>query len=83
MNRLHIVHRFARGIASAAPKTSTGIEHADALAKAGGKKPDWKLYKVGDYLKMNQYSFYDGEVKKISVISVFFFLALLFPGYVG
>ncbi|KAK6750793.1 hypothetical protein RB195_002637 [Necator americanus] len=62
MRRLDLIYRLSRGIASAAPKTSTGIEHADALAKAGGRKANWKLYKVGDYLNMNNYSFYQAEI---------------------
>ncbi|ETN74870.1 hypothetical protein NECAME_12681, partial [Necator americanus] len=62
MRRLDLIYRLSRGIASAAPKTSTGIEHADSLAKAGGRKANWKLYKVGDYLNMNNYSFYQAEI---------------------
>ncbi|VDO37659.1 unnamed protein product [Haemonchus placei] len=62
MNRLSIIRHVSRGLASAAPQTSTGIEHADAFAKRGGRKPDWKLYKVPEYLNMNKYSFYETEV---------------------
>nr|CDJ86729.1 Protein Y69A2AR.3 [Haemonchus contortus] len=34
----------------------------DAFAKRGGKKPNWNLYKVPEYLNMNKYSFYETEV---------------------
>lgn len=36
MNRLTAVPLIARRFTSAAPKTSTGIEHADAMKKVGG-----------------------------------------------
>ncbi|KHJ98988.1 hypothetical protein OESDEN_01045 [Oesophagostomum dentatum] len=62
MNRLHVVLRSSRCLATAAPKTSTGIEHAEAFAKRGGQKPNWNMYKVGDYLNMNKYSFYQAEI---------------------
>ncbi|PIO64602.1 hypothetical protein TELCIR_13765 [Teladorsagia circumcincta] len=62
MNRLSVIRCVSRGFVSAAPRTSTGIEHAEALAKIGGKKPDRSLYKVSEYLNMNKYSFYESEV---------------------
>ncbi|CAI4221812.1 unnamed protein product [Auanema sp. JU1783] len=62
MLRLTVLPKLARGYASAAPKFSTGIEHAETMKKAGGGKPDWALYKCDDYLKMNKYSYYDSEI---------------------
>ncbi|VDL73833.1 unnamed protein product [Nippostrongylus brasiliensis] len=62
MNRVGIARIVSRRLSSAAPKYPTGIEHADAALKAGGGKPDRKLYKVGvEYLNMNKYSFSDSE----------------------
>ncbi|KAK5964522.1 hypothetical protein GCK32_003552 [Trichostrongylus colubriformis] len=62
MNRISVIKCISRGFASAAPRGSTGIEHADALAKMGGKKPDRSLYKVPEYLNTNKYTFYETEV---------------------
>ncbi|CAJ0603029.1 unnamed protein product [Cylicocyclus nassatus] len=63
MNRLQAVQRLSRGFASAAPKSSTGIEHAEQFAKLGGKKPDWKLYKVQNYLNNDKYTYYQAEIE--------------------
>ncbi|KAJ1374551.1 hypothetical protein KIN20_037259 [Parelaphostrongylus tenuis] len=59
MNRLPAI---CRRYVSAAPKTTTGIEHAKAMTKLGGGNPNWSQYKVDDYLKMKKYSFYDAEI---------------------
>ncbi|CAJ0573277.1 unnamed protein product, partial [Mesorhabditis spiculigera] len=49
---------------SAAPKTTTGIEHAEAYAKAGrATRVDPKAYLCDEYLHFNVYSYYDAEVK--------------------
>ncbi|CAJ0941102.1 unnamed protein product, partial [Mesorhabditis belari] len=58
-----ILHHFCRLASSAAPKTSTGIEHAESYKKSGLAKPaDPKLYTCGtDYLHYNKYSYYDLE----------------------
>ncbi|CAD6197130.1 unnamed protein product [Caenorhabditis auriculariae] len=62
MNRLMLATRTVRSFASFAPKTTTGIEHAEAAKKNEGGNPDWKLYKADDYLKFDKYSFYQAEV---------------------
>ncbi|ULT97855.1 hypothetical protein L3Y34_005591 [Caenorhabditis briggsae] len=60
MNRLVI--STARRMASAAPKTSTGIEHAEKARQVAGGKPDWTLYKCDDYLKFDKYSYAHAEI---------------------
>ncbi|CAI5447712.1 unnamed protein product [Caenorhabditis angaria] len=63
MNRIvAIPARFSRHFATAAPKTSTGIEHAEKAKQRQGGKPDWSLYKCDDYLKFDKYSFAQAEV---------------------
>ena len=48
---------------SAAPPTTTGIEHALKSKQVGkSHKQDFKDYKCIDYLNYNKYSFYDFEV---------------------
>uniref|UniRef100_A0A1I7USP6 NADH dehydrogenase [ubiquinone] flavoprotein 3, mitochondrial n=1 Tax=Caenorhabditis tropicalis TaxID=1561998 RepID=A0A1I7USP6_9PELO len=60
MNRLVVIS--ARRMASAAPKTSTGIEHAEKAKQVAGGKPDWSLYKCDDYLKFDKYSYAHAEI---------------------
>ncbi|CAJ0581218.1 unnamed protein product, partial [Mesorhabditis spiculigera] len=63
---LRLVAQVSRRLAqSAAPKTSTGIEHAESYKKSGHASPAApKLYKCGeDYLHFNVYSYYDLETK--------------------
>ncbi|VDM57708.1 unnamed protein product [Angiostrongylus costaricensis] len=59
MNHLPLI---CRRYVSAAPKTTTGIEHAKAMTKIAGGNANWSLYKADDYLKMSKYSFYDAEI---------------------
>ncbi|KAK0399563.1 hypothetical protein QR680_003107 [Steinernema hermaphroditum] len=48
---------------SAAPPTSSGIEHAVEFKKTGSRhKQDIKDYKCSEYLHFNVYSYYDPEV---------------------
>uniref|UniRef100_A0A0N5BKE9 NADH dehydrogenase [ubiquinone] flavoprotein 3, mitochondrial n=1 Tax=Strongyloides papillosus TaxID=174720 RepID=A0A0N5BKE9_STREA len=52
---------------SAAPKSTTGIEHADAFKQTGLRhKQDFKDYKCSEYLNFNKWSFYDKEVDMMS-----------------
>ena len=52
---------------SAAPPTTTGIEHALKTKQVGkSHKQDFKDYKCIDYLNYNKYSFYDLEVCLLS-----------------
>jgi len=47
---------------SAAPKTTTGIEHADEFKKVGAKhQVEQSKYKVTDYYATNQWSYYKKE----------------------
>uniref|UniRef100_A0A914VX27 NADH dehydrogenase [ubiquinone] flavoprotein 3, mitochondrial n=1 Tax=Plectus sambesii TaxID=2011161 RepID=A0A914VX27_9BILA len=53
---------ISRRLASAAPKTTTGIEHAETTKKTGEKhQMDQKKYKVEDYHKTNVWSYYKKE----------------------
>ncbi|KAE9556378.1 hypothetical protein FO519_000418 [Halicephalobus sp. NKZ332] len=53
-----------RRFVSAAPPTTTGIEHALKAKQVGrSHKQDFKDYKCIDYLNYNKYSFYDLENK--------------------
>ncbi|KAF8370946.1 hypothetical protein PRIPAC_77375 [Pristionchus pacificus] len=51
---------------SAAPKITTGIEHATALKKVNPKPADWSQYKCSEYLHFNKHSFYDPELQMAS-----------------
>ncbi|CAB3409895.1 unnamed protein product [Caenorhabditis bovis] len=62
MNRLVTASRIVRSYTTAAPKISTGIEHAEKAKQRQGGKPDWSLYKCDDYLKFDKYSFAQAEV---------------------
>ncbi|CAI2350299.1 unnamed protein product [Caenorhabditis sp. 36 PRJEB53466] len=64
MNRLVVAPRLfsARTMASAAPKITTGIEHAEKARQLAGGKPDWALYKCDDYLKFDKYSYAHAEI---------------------
>jgi len=51
-----------RRMVSAAPKTTTGIEHADEFKKIGEKhQMEQNKYKVVDYYSTNQWSYYKKE----------------------
>jgi len=56
-----IAYRLAHSSGSSGVGTS-GIEHADELKKFGEKyKVDWNKYKVEDYYKNNEWTYYDIE----------------------
>uniref|UniRef100_A0AC35UDR6 NADH dehydrogenase [ubiquinone] flavoprotein 3, mitochondrial n=1 Tax=Rhabditophanes sp. KR3021 TaxID=114890 RepID=A0AC35UDR6_9BILA len=52
---------------SAAPATTTGIEHANKFKAIGkGHQQDFKDYKCIEYLNFNKWSFYDKDVDMAS-----------------
>uniref|UniRef100_A0A7E4ULU3 NADH dehydrogenase [ubiquinone] flavoprotein 3, mitochondrial n=1 Tax=Panagrellus redivivus TaxID=6233 RepID=A0A7E4ULU3_PANRE len=52
----------AKRFVSAAPKASTGIEHAEKFKQIGkSHKQDFKDYKCSEYLHYNTYSYYNPE----------------------
>uniref|UniRef100_A0A0N4Z7A8 NADH dehydrogenase [ubiquinone] flavoprotein 3, mitochondrial n=1 Tax=Parastrongyloides trichosuri TaxID=131310 RepID=A0A0N4Z7A8_PARTI len=58
----------AKTTLSAAPKSTTGIEHADKFKEIGSRhKQDFKDYKCIEYLNFNKWSFYDKEVEMMSL----------------
>uniref|UniRef100_A0A1I7ZEN0 NADH dehydrogenase [ubiquinone] flavoprotein 3, mitochondrial n=1 Tax=Steinernema glaseri TaxID=37863 RepID=A0A1I7ZEN0_9BILA len=53
---------------SAAPPTSSGIEHAIEFKKIGGRhQQDFKDYKCSEYLHFNTYSYYNAEIDMLKM----------------